>query len=661
MAAALTFCPLGASSAQAAGPLLASAPNVAKLSPDLAASLAAAGLRSTSERRVLSPTVALPRSTRFRVIVRFKPASARAMSLRADSVSLARTTLSGARSLKNRVQRVRDTFTRLGVAAADVTADQLAELTNDPRIAGISLDLPVTASGDPILDVNPQAVGADQVWSPSGPQHGNGREAIGAGIGVAVVDSGIAPVPDLAGQIIAFKDMINSRTAPYDDFGHGTHVAGIIGGSGAASSGPRALRTYRGIAPGVNLIGVKVLDQDGGGDVSSVLAGIEWVIANKDAYNIRVMNLSLGHPIAESYATDPLCQAVERAVNAGIVVVCSAGNRGTGGYGSVGSPGNNPAVITVGASNSQQSVARDDDAITSYSSRGPTRFDLSIKPDLVAPGNRIVSLRAPGATIDTLYPETRVAPSSYLKSPAANAASQYTTLSGTSMAAPSVAGAAVLALQIKPGLQPNGVKAALMYSAQLLRGVDPLSPSEPSAVYDPLTQGAGELNVVGMAEMVSLMQPGSGLSACPTGISMIGGLTFPWTGPTVAADNLVWGGRQLWGDNLVWGGRQLWGDNLVWGGRQLWGDNLVWGGRLVTADNLVWGGRLVWGDNLVWGGRQLQAENLVWGGRIVDGENLVWGGRQLWGDNLVWGGRQVGGDTMVWGSHLVEPDPDSTF
>ncbi len=624
--AGATFLP---SAAVQAG--LTSPQDLSKLSPDLVASLAADRQQIAQKNgSVFSPKTTRP----LRVIVRFKSAAPTAGRNVTESevVGLARVTLAGARSLKSRVTRVSGAYTRLGLAAAEVTPDQLAALTTDPRVAGVSADLPVTSSAGAELDVNPQAVGAEQVWA-YGAQ--DSLNLTGVGVGVAVVDSGIAPVRDVAGRIVAFKDCVNGRMQPYDDFGHGTHVAGIIAGNGTASSGGNASRTYRGVAPGANLIGVKVLDGQGGGDVSNVLAGIEWVIANKNAFNIRVMNLSLGHPIAETYRTDPLCQAVERAVNAGIVVVCSSGNRGTGGYGGVGSPGNDPAAITVGASNSRQTVGRNDDGITSYSSRGPTRFDLGVKPDLVAPGNRIVSLRASGATIDTLYPETRVAPSVYLRNPGASDVSAYTTLSGTSMATPAVAGAAALAVQINPALQPNGVKAALMYSAQLMTGTDPLVPTAPASVYDPLTQGAGELNVPGICEMAALLRPGTGLTGQPSKATIIGGQAFAWTGPTVAADNLVWGGRLIWGDNLVWGG------------------------RLLQANNLVWGGRLIWGDNLVWGGRMLEAENLVWGGRLVDGENLVWGGRLLWGDNLVWGGREVGGDNLVWGGRLTESDPNS--
>ena len=158
-----------------------------------------------------------------------------------------------------------------------------------------------------------------------------------------------------------------------------------------------------------------MLDGNGQGSVSTVVAGIQWVVSNKAKYNIRVLNLSLGHPVGESYTTDPSCQAVEAAWKAGIVVVCAAGNEGrasatnTAGaanegwgtaYGSITSPGNDPYVITVGATKSMDGN-RADDKIATYSSRGPSRLDLVLKPDLVAPGNHVISLDAGGSTLDT--------------------------------------------------------------------------------------------------------------------------------------------------------------------------------------------------------------------------------------------------------------------
>ena len=183
-----------------------------------------------------------------------------------------------------------------------------------------------------------------------------------------------------------------------DQYGHGSHVSGIIAGTGKNSLGSNYFYTFKGIADGANLINLRVLDQNGAGTDSQVIAAIQTAIQLKSKYNIRVINLSLGRPVYESYTLDPLCQAVEQAWKAGIVVVVAAGNdgrnnnAGTNGYGTIAAPGNDPYVITVGAMNSMGTSSRADDHIASYSSKGPTLFDHIVKPDLVAPGNRIISL-----------------------------------------------------------------------------------------------------------------------------------------------------------------------------------------------------------------------------------------------------------------------------
>ena len=164
-----------------------------------------------------------------------------------------------------------------------------------------------------------------------------------------------------------------------------------------------------GIAPDANIINVRVLGPDGTGSTSDVIAGMEWAIANRARYNIRVINLSLGHPVTEPSVTDPLCEEVEKATSLGIVVVAAAGNSGktaTGQtvLGSIASPGNSPFALTVGALNTWQTPGRSDDSVTTYSSRGPTRYELAVKPDVVAPGNKIVSLEASAVVpVDELF------------------------------------------------------------------------------------------------------------------------------------------------------------------------------------------------------------------------------------------------------------------
>ena len=233
----------------------------------------------------------------------------------------------------------------------------------------------------------------------------------GAGVGVAVIDSGItswhddltyhgtsSAVRTKADQrVVAFADFVNGRTSPYDDNGHGTHVAGTIAGNGYDSSGARA-----GIAPEAHLVGLKVLDENGRGVISDVIAALEWAIANKNAYNIRVANLSVGAAVTESYWTDPLTLAAKRAVDAGIVVVAAAGNLGKNKlgqsqYGGITAPGNAPWVLTVGAYSHEGTLRRNDDVVAAYSSRGPSAIDFEAKPDVVAPGTGVVSLSDPAS------------------------------------------------------------------------------------------------------------------------------------------------------------------------------------------------------------------------------------------------------------------------
>ena len=191
---------------------------------------------------------------------------------------------------------------------------------------------------------------------------------------------------------------------PSDKFGHGTHVAGFIGATGTSSGTANGYAaTYAGMAPGVNLINLRVLDQNGSGTDSGVVAAIQEAITLQSTYNIRVISMSLGRPIFESYTLDPVDQAVEAAWKAGIVVVTAAGNEGAMLLRTALAPssfrGTIPPVITVGATMTELTPTRADDQIASYSSKGPTAIDHTCKPDLVAPGNRQVSLRVAGSTL----------------------------------------------------------------------------------------------------------------------------------------------------------------------------------------------------------------------------------------------------------------------
>lgn len=316
--------------------------------------------------------------------------------------------------------------------SAAVDLKSLQTLNAHEAVAMIWYDREVKA----ILDIATPTVNAPQVWK-------NGY--FGDGIGIAIIDTGVYPHPDLVtprNRIIAFKDYINGRAVSYDDNGHGTHVAGDAAGNGAKSNGK-----YRGPASKANIISIKVLNAQGAGVMSNVLAAVQWCITNKARYGIRIISMSLGSQATASYTKDPLCKAVEKAWQAGIVVCIAAGNEGPGAK-TISSPGIDPLVITVGAVNDRNTVSVRDNTIAPFSSRGPTRDGLS-KPDVVSPGVNIVSLRSPGSTIDKTNKNLRVG-------------DYYMRLSGTSMATPICAGAAALLLSKKPALKPNDVKNILM-------------------------------------------------------------------------------------------------------------------------------------------------------------------------------------------------------
>ncbi len=482
----------------------------------------------------------------------------------------------------------------------------LRALLDDTGVAAVSFDAPVTASSDeapiPTSIETTGALAARQRYGVSG-----------EGIAVAVIDSGIQPHADLpVSRIAAFVDFVNGRKHPYDDYGHGTHVAGLVAGTGASSNGE-----YAGAAPATRIVALKVLDESGTGTTSDVIAALEWVKVNAAAYKIRVVNISLGHPVFERAATDPLVLMVEELVRQGLVVVTAAGNMGldraTGDivYGSVQSPGNAPSAITVGAAHTQGTLSRLDDAVTDFSGRGPTRFDRDAKPDLVAPGYAVVSLDAPGSWLLSHYAHLQVMPG-------------YLRLNGTSMAAPIVAGAAALMLDGNEALSAHAVKAVLQFTSQRLQSVDTLS------------QGAGVLNVAGAVRLALLIEPSQKVgqywlrsAQLPNAFDLLFGETARWSKRTLWGDDAYVGDAlyvhlRAWDDALAWSS----GPNIVWST----GPNIVWS----TGPNIVWstGPNIVWstGPNIVWS----TGPNIVWS----TGPNIVWstGPNIVWstGPNIVW-------------------------
>ncbi len=259
----------------------------------------------------------------------------------------------------------------------------------------------------------------------------------GKGVAIAVLDTGIYPHRDLSfpqNRILAWNDLVNQKTIPYDDNGHGTHVAGIIAGNGVTSRGK-----YKGMAPEAMLVGVKVLDEEGSGSISNLISGIEWCLDNFESLKIRVINLSLGSPAQESCRFDPLCRVTSAAWRRGITVCAAAGNEGPGAK-TIDTPGINPKIITVGNVDDRQTLTSGDDLLNRTSSRGPT-VDRVLKPDLVAPGTNITSLNVKGS---------------------------YRTLTGTSMSTPMVSGAVAQIIQKWPSLKPDKIKYLLTKNARSL-------------------------------------------------------------------------------------------------------------------------------------------------------------------------------------------------
>lgn len=461
----------------------------------------------------------------------------------------------------------RDVFVFRGFPGfrATLPVGAVPSLSRRPNVKHVSSDQQVAASGwagvvtySGPSDYAAKAAGADVVAALPAPVPAPA---------IAILDTGVAPVPGL--RIVGWFDAVSGVPAPYDDGGHGTHVAGIAAGAPARGG------AVGGACAGAPIVAVKVLDAAARGTASDVIRGIDWCIEHREALNIGVINLSLGHRVTQAGAADPLCRAVERAVASGIVVVVAAGNQGDG-YGGIECPGNSPAAITVGATRTGGTPFRSDDSIASYSSRGPTAFDGLAKPDVLAPGNRVASLRAPGSLLDVCHPENRVAEGGHSLAPP-----RYFVLSGTSMSAPLVAGIAARIRAVCPAATPNAVKAALMMSAQRLGGWDPVLRRD-VAEYDWMTQGAGYVNAPG-ALLAAVMLTG----AADTDAAL-GEPGRSW----IAGESIVWGDTVIWGrckaqlEASVEVGRDL--------GCVLWGDGLPDGDGSGGIEDVVAGTSALW-------------------------------------------------------------------
>jgi serine protease AprX len=304
-----------------------------------------------------------------------------------------------------------------------------------------------------------QQTGATQLFS---------QGDTGQGVTVAVIDTGIDDLPDFAGRLIGGVDLSGGNDPFQDNYGHGTFVAGLIAGDGASSGGQ-----YEGEAPGADLVSIKVAGANGVTDLGTLIAGLQWAVDNRLAYNIRVLNMSLGFQPFESTVVNPLDQAVQAAWNSGIAVVASAGNAGPS-NGTILSPGDDPLVITVGALDDMAQPVVADDEMTNFSSVGPTSPDGWVKPDLVTSGRSVVSLAAPGSTVYDENPSARIGSGNFVGS-------------GTSFSTAITSGAAALVLAANPTLTPDEVKARL------------LGTTSPGPVGNPFVDGHGALNAYAAA------------------------------------------------------------------------------------------------------------------------------------------------------------------
>jgi serine protease AprX len=357
---------------------------------------------------------------------------------------------------------VREPLPIADAVSATVPASGLDDLAADPRVRAITLDRMGRFDAYSFDDTTSQSnfvtsTGAGRAWQ---------QGYTGRGVGVAVIDTGISPMNDVKSRVVYGPDLSGEGTI-VDSYGHGTVMAGLIGGNGADSAG-NAGGAYTGIAPAATLVAVKTAGRNGAVDVSTILQAMHWVAAYKDQFNIRVVNLSWGTASTQSPTVDPLNYAVERLWQLGIVVVVSAGNSGPN-SGTITKPADDPLVISVGAYDDKQNSDQSDDSVAAWSSRGPTAQGVA-KPDFVTPGRYLIGQRSYGSAIEQDNPRALFSPS-------------YIRGSGTSQAAAVTSGLAALLLQAHPDWTPDQVKRALKSTAVPISGVNANS------------QGAGRVNL----------------------------------------------------------------------------------------------------------------------------------------------------------------------
>jgi serine protease AprX len=526
----------------------------------------------------------------------------------------------------------------LDAVTAVVHGQDLADLVDTDLVLSVSTDAVVHADGllDGLVGLVGKVVKIANVKLPNGAETSGPalapvalRQTLGVdnspwtghGIGVAVIDSGLEMSADFSDRVTGFFDFTRGNIVssyPYDDYGHGTHVSGTIGGSGVLSLN----RDSRGLAPNVKLVVLKVLDENGAGYTSDVIRAVDFAVANRVSLGIQIINLSLGHPIFEPAASDPLVQAVERAARAGVIIVAAAGNYGTNpatglpGYAGITSPGNAPSAITVGAVKTLDTVTRSDDRIPDYSSSGPTWYDAFAKPDILAPGHNIVAAAATQGTLYASYPQLRSADGDYMR------------LSGTSMATAVASGSIALMLEANwaanhghATLTPNALKAVLQFTAVGIHDDNGLE-------YNPLRKGAGSLNAKGAIDIGQSID-----TSRPVGQYWLTNASATWT--VIDGETNTWNQGIIWGSHIVSGtspyyNEMAWGTGIIWGSAAstdvIWATNarydVVWGTDVIWTNSSMWSEGIIWGSNFV--GRE-ESSSIIWGtGAGVDPQSTRW-------------------------------------
>ncbi|HEX6853370.1 MAG TPA: S8 family peptidase [Candidatus Polarisedimenticolaceae bacterium] len=549
--------------------------------------------------------------------------------------------------------------------AATYAAAEIEALAADPRVVRISPDRTIAGSSD--VDPGVESTGAIEAFRVLG--------LTGKGVTVAVVDSGISLVAGLErSRIVAAIDFTDAGARDADGRGHGTHVASLIASSGRNGS-------MRGVAPDASLVSLRALDGNGLGFASDVIAAIDWAIENRRRFGIGVINLSLGYPPAESWRTDPVSQAVTRAWKSGLLVVASAGNRGRDGFRTINVPGNNPFALTVGAMNDKDTVVRTDDLLTSYSSRGPSYGDNVLKPDVMAPGNRLLGALAPGCSLAAMFPERVVAPGRI-------------ELSGTSQATGVVSGLAALLLERNPALTNDQIKAVLMKTAEPVAGETAFatgsgyvnlakalslsqgltstrfSTASPVVVRNPEGGFGLASSVVPPRYSTAIFGDGALRALASSSTTVLRDLahadTAVWT-DTVLWDlwakesTAVWADTALWGDTALWDNTAVWADTVLWdviGSEQtaVWADTVLWDLKLLAEETALWGDTAVWTDTALWDNTAVWTDTALWDNTAVWTDTALWGDTAVWTDTALWGDTAVWTETALWGDTAVWTD-----